>query len=382
MRRYYLDHNATTPVRPEVIERVAETMSLKGNASSVHSEGRKTHSIVEASRETIRQFVNAPVNGLVFTSGGTESIHYALHGAVNAGLVHRIFVSAIEHPAVTENAQTTGVPVEIIPVLKNGCVDLNWLSRRLVHYDGERDGGFLVCVMLANNETGVVQPCAEVAKITHEAGGLVFVDAAQAVGKVPVNFVMLGADMMSFTGHKFGGPLGIGALALRPNLSLDPVLRGGGHEMNRRAGTSNVPVIAGLAKACELAVDTLSRAAQIAHWRDQMQTTVEARGAIVWGGEVTRLPGTLSFSVNGFSAETQLMVLDLEGLAVSSGSACSSGKTKPSHVLAAMGAPDELAQCGMRISLGWNSTQDDVDAFIRIWPQVFARVKNKHKGAA
>ncbi|MEO0880100.1 MAG: cysteine desulfurase family protein [Pseudomonadota bacterium] len=382
--RHYLDHNATAPVRPEVIEAVAETMARVGNASSVHSEGRGVLAIVEDARERIRRFINAPVNGLVFTSGGTEAIHYAIHGAVAAGLVKRVFISAIEHAAVPANAATAGVPVETIPVLQNGVTDTAWLEERLQHDDAACDGGFLVCVMLANNETGVIQPVADIAALVHGAGGLMFVDAAQAVGKIPVNFVMLGADMLSFTAHKFGGPLGVGALATGPNLSLEAVLRGGGHEMNRRAGTTNAPAIAGLGKACDLGAAALARADELRALRDRMEAAVIAEGAHVWGRGADRLPGVLCFSAPGFSSETQLMALDLAGVAVSSGSACSSGKVKPSHVLTAMGADDEAASSGVRVSLGWNSTPADADAFIDAWLAAYHRVRARmqSKGAA
>ncbi|WP_411817705.1 cysteine desulfurase family protein [Hyphococcus sp. DH-69] len=375
MTRHYLDHNATSPVRPEVIDIVAETMRLDGNNSSVHEEGRRASNIVEDAREKVRALVNAPVNGIVFTSGGTESIHYALHGSVKAQGLGRIFVSAIEHPAVLANAQTTGAEIEVIPVTTSGVCDVNWLKDRLDGYDQDQEGKFLACVMYANNETGVIQPIADIAGVVHDAGGLLFCDAAQAVGKVPVNFVMSGADILSFTGHKFGGPLGVGAVVAGPNLALDPVLRGGGQEMNRRASTTNTPGIAGLGRACELAQRSLARAQEIAALRDKMQKVAEASGAKIWGVEEARLPGTLCLSAPGFSGATQLMTMDLAGLAVSAGSACSSGKAKPSHVLTAMGASEDEATSAIRVSLGWNSTEADAEAFIREWPQAYNRIK-------
>ncbi len=369
MMRHYLDHNATAPVRPEVVKAVARTLALPGNASSAHAEGRAVHSIVEEAREQVRRLVNAPVNGVVFTSGGTEAIHYALNGVAD---VQRIFVGAVEHAAVGANAEATGLPIETIPAKPSGVVDLNWLERRLEAGCG---APFLVCLMLANNETGVIQPVAEAARIVHDAGGLVFVDAAQAVGKIPVNFVMLGADMMSLTGHKFGGPLGVGALVVSPNLPLKPVLCGGGQEMNRRAGTTNAPAIAGLGLACDLAADSLARAGDISALRDRMEAAVLERGCAVWGADEARLPGTLCFSAPGFSAGTQLMAMDLAGIAVSSGSACSSGKVRASHVLKAMGASDEEASSALRVSLGWSSGEQDAAAFIQAWCEAYERVK-------
>ncbi len=377
MTRHYLDHNATTAVRPEVIEAVARAMAVGGNSSSVHAEGRAARAIVEEGREKLRALINAPVGGVIFTGGGTEAIHYALNGAVRTGAVKRIFVSAIEHAAIPANAIETGAPVEFIPATRAGHADLGWLRDRLKTYDAKRDGGFLVCVMVANNETGVIQPVTEAADIAHEKGGLLFADAAQAVGKIPVNFVMSGADLMAITAHKFGGPVGVGALIVAPNLPLHPVMRGGGHEENRRAGTHNVPAIAGLGAACERAPETIAKGPSIAVMRDRMQAAAEAAGAVIWGKDAARLPGTLSLSAAGFNSPTQLMAMDLAGVAISSGSACSSGKTKPSHVLAAMGADEALAACGIRVSLGWNSTDADAEAFVSAWPAAYARVKTR-----
>lgn len=375
MKRFYLDHNATAPLRPEVIEAVTQAMRHDGNSLSVHDEGRRARKIVEDAREALRALVNAPVNGVIFTSGGTESIHYALHGAMRPHNIKRFFISAIEHKAVPANAETTGADIETIPALPSGLVDLGWLRARLEHYDIARDGGFMVCLMFANNETGVLQPVREAAEIAHDGGGLLFCDAAQAAGKVPVSFVMSGADLMSVTGHKFGGPVGIGALIVGPNLPLEPVMRGGGHEENRRAGTHNVPAIAGLGVASTLAKESLVRAGEIAGLRDRMEKAAADAGATIWGAGQERLPGTLCLSAPGFSGATQLMTLDLAGVAVSAGTACSSGKTKASHVLTAMGASEEDATSAIRISLGWNSGEDDAEAFIREWPKAYERIK-------
>ena len=375
--RHYLDHNATAPVRPEVIEAVVETMAIDGNALSVHDEGRKARQRLEEAREQVRTLVNGPVNGVIFTSGGTESIHLAINGVRNTHAIKRIFVSAIEHSAVSATAQATGALVENIPVLNSGVIDLAWLKDRLSSYDINDEGAFLVCVMYANNETGVVQPIRDVADSVHDAGGLFFCDAAQAVGKIPVNFVMSGADMMSLTAHKFGGPLGAGALIVGPNLPLDPQLLGGGHEENRRAGTHNLPAIVGLGVAASMARESVANKTSIASLRGDIERVIAEAGARVWGAGEERLPGTLCVSAPGFSAETQLMMMDLAGIAISAGSACSSGKAKPSHVLKAMGASDEEAACAIRISLGWNSTPDDAKAFIREWPKAYARIRER-----
>ena len=377
MTRHYLDHNATAPVRAEVIDAVSDAMRHDGNSLSVHAEGRQSRKRVETAREQVRSLINAPMNGVIFTSGGTESIHYALHGAMGPHNIKRIFVSALEHGAVPANAATTGAEIEMIPSTSEGAVDIDWLKMRLTNYDIGRDGGFLVCVMFANNETGVLQPVAQAASLAHEAGGLLFCDAAQAVGKVPVNFVMSGADMMSLTGHKFGGPVGVGALIAGPNLPLDPIMRGGGHEENRRAGTHNVPAIAGLGVACDLAKLCLARAPEIEALRDEMELAALEAGAKIWGNGAERLPGTLCLSADGFSGEAQLMTMDLAGLSVSAGTACSSGKAKPSHVLTAMGATEIEAKSSIRVSLGWNSTSEDAAAFIREWPAAYKRIKER-----
>ncbi len=384
MTRHYLDHNATAPVRPEVIDAIAEAMARDGNALSVHEEGRKARKVLDEARESVRALVNGPVNGVIFTSGGTESIHLAIHGLVGANQIRRIFVSAIEHSAVTATADMTGAEVETIPASSSGVVDLEWLRRRLADYDVAREGVFLVCIMFANNETGVIQPVRDAADITHDAGGLLFCDACQAVGKVPVNFVMSGADAMSLTGHKFGGPLGAGALIVGPNLPLEPQFRGGGHEENRRSGTHNVPAIAALGVAARLAEKSLERAGEIAALRDRMERPAEGAGAVVWGKSEERLPGTLCLSAPGFPAEKQMMIMDLAGIAISAGSACSSGKSKPSHVLTAMGASEEEAMSSIRVSIGWNSTAEDADAFIREWPAAYERIKERsdQRGAA
>ncbi|MEM8935626.1 MAG: cysteine desulfurase family protein [Pseudomonadota bacterium] len=377
MIRHYLDHNATTPARPEVIEAVSGWMAHIGNASSVHREGRAAHGVVETARESLADALQAPAAGVVFTGSGTEAIHLALHGATRAHGVKRLFISAIEHTAVLDNARGAGLEVEIIPVQPTGVVDLDWLKDRLADYDPKKDGAFLVAMMLANNETGVIQPVADIVDLAHGAGGLVFCDAAQGVGKIPVHFEQLGVDMMSLAAHKFGGPMGVGALLLRNGLSLEPVLRGGGQELRRRAGTINVPCVAGLGVAARLLPDTIARVEKRANLRNDIERAVVQSGARIWGADSKRLPGTVSFSVDGFPAETQLMLLDLTGIAVSSGAACSSGKAEPSHVLTAMGATEDEAQSSIRVSLGWSSTKADAVAFIREWTAACKRIKAK-----
>ena len=378
MTRHYLDYNATAPMRAEAITAMRAALESVGNPSSVHEEGRSALALVERARASLRKLVNAPVNGVIFTSGGTEAIHHAVNGPIASGAVSRIFVSAIEHSAVIATAEAANVPVETIPVLASGVVDLDWLRARLEGYDPNEEHGFLVCLMLANNETGAIQPVLDAAAITHAAGGLIFTDAAQAAGKIPVNFTMLGADLMSVTAHKFGGPLGVGALIVQPNLVLAPMMHGGGQELGRRAGTQNVPAIAGFGAACEAALAGLFKEEPIVSaLRDEIQQAVIQNGGKIWGGDTPRLPGTLCYSAPGFSSETQVMAMDLEGVAISSGSACSSGKVTPSHVLKAMGVGDEDLNCAIRVSLGWNSTIEDARAFIDAWGPAFDRIKTR-----
>ncbi|MEO0399772.1 MAG: cysteine desulfurase family protein [Pseudomonadota bacterium] len=376
--RHYLDHNATAPLRAEAKAAMIDALDRVGNASAVHAEGREARAAVEAAREAVRALVGAPVGGVVFTSGGTEAIHAGISGLANRNVgsdnaIARLFVSAVEHPAVLKTAEATGLPVEIISVDANGVVDLQQLRSRLA--DNDDGAPFLATIMLANNETGVVQPIRAAADIIHDAGGLLFVDAVQAAGKIPVNCTMLGADLMAVSAHKFGGPIGVGALIAAPNLPLEPVLRGGGQEENRRAGTHNVAAIAGFGAAAAATRDDIGRHTEITAIRDHIEAAVVAEGARVWGAGVERLPGTVCCSAPGFSGETQVMALDMAGVAVSAGSACSSGKARPSPVLTAMGATEDEAKSALRVSLGWSSMMADADAFIAAWTSAYARVK-------
>lgn len=376
MMRHYLDHNATSPQRPEVTQAVLAAMEHTGNPMSVHAEGRAARRLVEDARRQIGAMAGAPADSIVFTGGGTEAICLALHGSTGANDLRHIFVSAIEHPAVLRNAERTGATTATIPVTPEGVVDLEWLQSALDARSAAGKGPFLVCLTAAGNETGVIQPVRTVADMVHRAGGLLFCDAAQAFCRIPVDFTASGADMTSITAHKSGGPHGAGALITRPGLMLRPVMEGGGHEMNRRAGTHNVPAIAGFGRACELAGRSLAAtAARVRTLRDDIEHPVRAAGARIWGAGEERLPGTLCLSAPGFSAEKQLMILDLAGIAVSSGPACSSGRAGASHVLAAMGATAEEAASSIRISLGWSSCREDVRAFLEAWLPAFSGIR-------
>jgi cysteine desulfurase len=342
----YLDYNATAPIRPEAALAVQDALAIGGNPSSVHAAGRRARSSVETARADVARLVGAPTASVTFTSGGTEANALAIFSAVASG-IGRIIVGATEHDAVRVSAEATGADVLVWPVDAHGVADLDWLSD---HMTGPKT---LVCLMSANNETGVIQPVAEASRIVHDAGGWLHVDAVQAAGKHPLDFATLGADTVALSAHKLGGPQGVGALVAGPRATLHRRQHGGGQERVLRAGTENVSGIAGFGAAANAAP-----CADQSRWRDALAETLKAHGAIVLGEGADRLPQTLSVATPGFPAELQVMALDLAGVMVSAGAACSSGKMKPSQVVSAMGRPD-LAACAIRISGGWATTEHD-----------------------
>ncbi len=349
----YFDHNATTPPRPETVEAVSHALGAWGNPSSVHSYGRAARRIVEDSRRHVGGLVGVDPAAVVFTSGGTEANNLALRGCGRA----RILVSAIEHLSVLEAANN----IELIPVDENGVVDLKALQATL------GDGGdTVVSVMLANNETGVIQPVSRAAALAHEAGALFHCDAVQGAGRLKLDFSTLGADLMTLSAHKIGGPKGAGALIAADHVRLGAINRGGGQERGRRSGTENVPGIAGFGAAAEQASAEVASAGNLAALRDRLEERVlaEIPGARIVGAGAARLPNTSCIALPGISAETQIMALDLAGFAVSAGSACSSGKVKPSHVLAAMGFDNDIAACAIRVSLGAGNSEADIEGFV------------------
>jgi cysteine desulfurase len=357
-RETYLDWNATAPLRREAATAITEAVALGGNPSSVHRRGRAARQLVERSREAIAALVDAPADGVVFTSGGTEANHLALLGCGRA----RVLVSAVEHPSVLQ-----AVPdAERIPVDGNGVVDLAALTT-LLAADAHPA---LVSVMLANNESGAIQPVHEIAEIVHAHGALFHCDAVQAVGKIPVSFADIAADFMTVSAHKIGGPTGVGALVIAPGIELAPLLRGGGQERNRRAGTENLAGIAGFAAAAE-ACDP-SEYAAVRKLRDQFEAAL-SRDAIVISVTAPRLPNTSAIAMPGVPAETQVIALDLDGVMVSAGAACSSGKVGPSHVLAAMGVAPDIANSTIRVSLGWSTTEAEIAHFIDAWTALSRR---------
>ncbi len=365
-RPVYLDYNATTPIRPAVIAAMAEAMATAGNPSSVHGFGRAARAQVESARERVAKLVGARPDQVVFTSGGTEANNLAIAGAGRP----RVLASAIEHDSVLRAGA-----VETIPVRSDGVVDLGALGDLL-----SRTGApALVSIMLANNETGVVQPVGDAVRLAHARGALVHCDAVQAVGKIAVDFAGLGIDLMSLSAHKFGGPPGVGALVVGDDVVVQAVQRGGGQERGRRAGTENLPAIVGFGVAAEAVLAERQVAAKLAAWRDAMEARVGAvaPAAIIFGRTAPRLPNTSCIALPGLSSELQVMALDLAGIAVSAGSACSSGKLQPSHVLRAMGADPMTAASAIRVSLGWQTEADHIDRFIAAWSDLVARSRRR-----
>jgi cysteine desulfurase len=357
--RIYLDHNATAPVHPAVIDAVAAALAQTGNASSVHGAGRQARRVVEEARERVAALVGARPRQIIFTSGGTEANNLALTGTGRP-----VFAAAAEHSSVLQAAQVT----TLVPVDGDGRVDTAGLERLLAGADRPA----VVAAMLANNETGVVNDVAAVAAAAHAHGALVHADAIQAAGKIAVDVAALGADMLSLSAHKLGGPQGVGALVVGEQVQLKPLLNGGGQELGRRAGTEPVALIAGFGKAAECALDALRRADHIQTLRDRLERKLPA--ATVFGAAARRLPNTSCLAMPGVSAETQVMHFDLAGIAISAGSACSSGKVKASHVLAAMGVASELARCAIRVSLGPQTTAEEIDRFVDVWTALRARL--------
>jgi cysteine desulfurase len=360
----YLDYNATAPAKPAAIAAVAAALAETGNASSVHRFGRLARRTIETAREQVAALVNAVPASVVFTGSGTEANNLALHQARADGRF--IFVSAIEHDFVLRAA-----PEAIrIPVTRDGVVDLDALDRLLAGTSSA-----LVAVMLANNETGVIQPLAEIVRIARAHGASVHCDAVQAAGKLAIDVQALGVDTLALSAHKLGGPQGVGALIVSDRATMRPLLVGGGQERGRRAGTENVAGLAGFGAAAASAASDLPQMQALARLRDATEARLRsiAPNAVVFGGSAERLPNTICVAMPGVAAETQVMALDLAGVAVSAGSACSSGKVKASHVLGAMGmAP--LASSAIRVSAGWRSTAEDFDHFVEAWTSLWARL--------
>ncbi|MGQ0741717.1 MAG: cysteine desulfurase family protein [Alphaproteobacteria bacterium] len=366
---HYLDYNATAPLRPAAMAAMLAAMDACGNASSVHAAGRRARAAIEDARAKVAALAGADSGSVIFTSGGTEANAAALKGAVAGAAknnpITRLIISAIEHDSVraTARASVESMPsMELVEILvdANGVVRMDALRQALRAGKGRA----LVSVMAANNETGVVQPVEDAAALTKEFGALLHVDAVQAAGRLPLAFAMLGADYMTLSAHKLGGPQGAGALIVRESAPFAPLISGGGQEFKRRAGTENVAAIAGFAAAASEARDAAGENSLLASLRDRFEMKLKALAphATVFGERAQRLVNTSNFAIPGLAAETAIIALDLDGVAVSSGAACSSGKVDRSHVLTAMGVSDELSRCGLRVSFGWSSTDADVEA--------------------
>ena len=375
----YADHNATSPLRPKAREAMLAALEIGANPSSVHAAGRSARKILETARMQVGAAIGSRGEDIVFTSGGTEANALALHGLV-AGLQSKctLLVSAIEHEAVTKNAGTTGAAIETVYVDRDGELDLQLLAECLARWDHDAFGIPILAIMLANNETGIIQPVRDAAALIREAGGMTHCDAVQGLGKIPVNVAMLGVDTLALSAHKCGGPQGVGALWIRAGAPVKPILVGGGQERSVRSGTENLSGIAGFGAAAETAVADLESFSDLAVWRDAMEADLTARsGAVIIGKNAPRLANTSCFALPGFRAETQVMAMDLAGVCVSSGSACSSGKVKRSLVLGAMGVDDALAESAIRTSFGWNSRPSDFDAVVDAWLAAAERVSLK-----
>lgn len=353
--RIYLDHNATTAIKPAVLEAVTGALSVTGNASSVHAHGRAVHSALEFARAEIARLVGAPdTKGVIFTSGATE----ANNMVIKKFPPERILTSAIEHPSVMESSPMA----RRLPVTADGEIDINELAPLL-------EGVALVSVMLVNNETGVIQPVADIAQRAHAKGALVHVDAVQAAGRIPIDMAALGADYLTLSAHKMGGAPGVGAVIAAPKAPPVKLLYGGGQERRQRAGTENAPAIVGFGVAAKLAAGDMKAYQKLQSLRDRMEKSLQQsiEGLHIYGSGARRVANTSCFSLKGVPADTQLMALDLAGISVSSGSACSSGSVKPSHVLEAMHVAPEIANCALRVSLGWNTTEAEIDQFIEMY---------------
>jgi cysteine desulfurase len=391
MERIYLDWNATAPLRPQARAAAAEALDVCGNPSSVHAEGRAVRHRIEQARESVAALVGAEPRNVVFTSGGTEANMMALSPFMGTGQALEpcdcLVISAIEHPSVLAGGRFPPDAIEKVPVAADGRLDLSAMERLLSDLARRGRRRPLVSIMLANNETGVVQPVSQAAALAHAAGALMHVDAIQGAGRIACNINEMGADLLSVSAHKIGGPKGVGAVIKRAQALhfTDPLIKGGGQERGARAGTENVVGIAGFGAAASAARLALAEeSARMANLRDRLEAGLRARipAAIVFGGEVERLPNTTLFAVPGIKAETAVIALDLDGIAVSSGAACSSGKVQPSHVLAAMGVAPALAQGAIRVSVGSITTESEIDRFLDAWIRLSKALLKERDGIA
>lgn len=382
----YCDHNATAPLRPLSRDAVAHALTITGNPSSVHAHGRAARAVVEKARDLVARIANAKPDRVIFTSGATEANALALWGAVEGAIdrseteksarITRLFVSTIEHSSVLKTAQAVaeraaGVRLETLPVTAEGVLDLEALRVAL----REGKGRALVAVMAANNETGLVQPIEQISRLCREAGALLLVDAVTAAGKIDLDAG--NCDYMTLSAHKLGGPQGVGALIVREDAPLAPQMTGGGQQKGLRAGTENLSGIAGFGAAVEAVLSDTGERARIASVCDHFEQVLKVSlpDAVIFGEGASRLGNTSNVALPGLSSQNIVIALDLDGVMVSAGSSCSSGKIAPSHVLSAMGVADELAGASIRVSFGWNSTREDADAVVASLVKLASRVR-------
>jgi cysteine desulfurase len=384
--RAYFDWNATTPLREAARQAWIRALAVPGNPSSIHAEGRAAHRLVEEAREAVARLAGAVRANVIFTSSGTEANALALSPSIETAgekrARDRLFISAIEHSSVRAGGRFARDAIEDLPVDADGRLDLAALAQALTQAARP-----LVSVMLANNETGVIQPVAEAAALVHAAGGLLHVDAVQAAGRIPCDIGALGADLMTLSAHKIGGPKGVGALIKGSDdiHFAEPLIRGGGQERGLRAGTENVAGIAAFGAAAAAArVHAREESAAMLVLRNRLEMELRAitPRAVIFGEGAPRLPNTTLFALPGMKAETAVIAFDLEGVAVSSGAACSSGKVQPSHVLAAMSVSPALTQAAVRVSLGWETTEADLLRFLDAWRKLGTALSKGHGMAA
>jgi cysteine desulfurase len=387
--RIYLDWNATAPLRPEARAAMMAAFNEVGNPSSLHREGRTARLLVEQARERVAALVGAELRNVIFTSGGTEANRMALTPALEAYgnkiRFDRLMVSSIEHASVRAGGGFPAHQVEEIPVTADGVVDIGALECRLGELQRQGLRPPLVSIMAANNETGVIQPVKAAAAIVHAAGSLLHVDAVQAAGRIPFDVNGSDADLITISAHKLGGPHGVGALIKRSaGLHFaEPLLRGGGQERGARAGTENVAGIAGFGAAAASAMVTMAADCErMRSMRDRLETGLASGSTVIFGRNAERLPNTSLFAAPGVRAETALINLDLGGFAVSSGSACSSGKVTASHVLAAMGVPDRLSSGAIRLSVGPGTRESEIKLFLEAWRKLLAGLSRRKGGLA
>lgn len=380
-RAIYLDYNATAPVRRAAREAALAAMEAGGNPSSVHAVGRRARAITERAREDVAGLIHAEPERVVFTSGGSEANALALIGGAAAGLFRRLIVFVLEHESVRASAalaaQAHGLDFAVIGALSDGTIDLGELETVLA---ASRERA-LVAVMAANNETGVVQPLDRVRAVASNAGALLHVDAAQVAGRLP--FDASAFEFVTLSAHKLGGVQGAGALVLGRGIEVESLWGGGAQEKRRRPGTEAVAAIAAFGAAARESANDVARAEERSAWRDEMEARLvkEVPGLTVFGRDGPRLPQTSCLGVPGLSAETQVVALDLDGIAVSAGAACSSGKVTPSHVIIAMGYSEDAARAAIRISFGWATRKDELEDFQRTWARIIARaLKLRHPG--